>query len=122
MLIIISITISISWLWIGTRFNYWRAGASFNDEGVKEILSMRRVEILGKFTATLAFICLGVIAYSYNDESLTLFYILIIGWLLFYLINLEVSSIYGKIGKLENEDKENRQYIMDRLREIKKSI
>lgn len=128
MINIIVIGISIAWLWLGVRLNYLRHGAVFENlyvpkkvnKDIDELTFNRKLERKGKIITTLVLLILGVIDYSYNDQSLVLVYVLSVGWLLFYLIDLEVSSIYKVIDRKEKIRDKTQQYIMDKFREIEK--
>ena len=125
---IIAIGLSIAWLWLGVRINYLRHGAIFENiyvpekanKDIDELTLNRKLERKAKVITTVVLLILGVAVYSYNDQSLVLVYVLSVGWLLFYLIDLEVSSIYKIIDKREKNRDETQQYIMDKFRKIQK--
>ena len=128
MISFIAIGISIILLWFVVRFNYFRQGAIFENSHISEKLKKdvddlmvnRKIERKAKIITTIVLLILGMIIYNYDEKSLALVYVLSIGWLLFCLINLEVSTIYKVIDNREKSREETQQYIMNKFREIKK--
>ncbi|MEI7810237.1 MAG: hypothetical protein WCI41_01620 [bacterium] len=122
---ILFIIISIIWLWVGTRFYFLRscvnwgiAGMGSDSSDVKDILKHRTIEKKAKLITTIALIFLGLLVYFSDDKSNVVIYVLILGWLLFYFINLEISLVYEKLEKLLKESIKHRQEIWTSIMDI----